>query len=82
MLIQILLLIKEIRIYDHCPTDPPALHFEPLRLHFERPRPSTAPFEPLKLLNFDFNADPDPAFNSNADPDPAFKNDEDADLQP
>ncbi len=30
----------------------------PLRLHFK----------PLKLLNFDFNADPDPAFHSNADP--------------
>jgi hypothetical protein len=25
-------------------------------------------FEPLKLLNFDFNADPDSAFYSNADP--------------
>ncbi len=29
----------------------------------------------LKLLNFDFNADPDPAFHSNADPDPAFHSD-------
>ncbi len=29
-----------------------------------------AHFEPLKLLNFDFTADPDPAFPSNADPDP------------
>ncbi len=27
-------------------------------------------FEPLQLLKFDFNADPDPAFNSNVDPDP------------
>ncbi len=27
-------------------------------------------FEPLKLLNFDFNADPDPSFHTNADPDP------------
>ncbi len=27
-------------------------------------------FEPLKLLNFDFNADPYPTFHSNADPDP------------
>jgi hypothetical protein len=26
--------------------------------------------KPQKLLNFDFNADPDPAFLSNADPDP------------
>jgi hypothetical protein len=31
-------------------------------------------FQPLKLVNFDFNADPDPAFHSNADPDPASKN--------
>jgi hypothetical protein len=34
---------------------------------------------PLKLLNFNFNADPDlaPAFHSNADPDPASKNNAD-----
>jgi hypothetical protein len=32
----------------------------PQRLHCERPRPV-----PLKLLNFDFNADLDPAFYSN-----------------
>jgi hypothetical protein len=47
-------------------TDPPfALHLRVLgtpRLHCE----------PRKLLNFDFNADPDPAFHLNADPDPAF----------
>jgi hypothetical protein len=32
--------------------------------------------EPLKLLSFDFNADPDPdpAFHSNTDPDAASKN--------
>ncbi len=30
-----------------------------------------APFEPLKLLNFDFDADPAPPFNYDADPDPA-----------
>ncbi len=30
-------------------------------------------FKPLKLLNFDFNADPDPAFHFNADPDLALK---------
>ncbi len=29
---------------------------------------------PVKLLNFDLNADPDPAFNSNADPDAVSKN--------
>jgi hypothetical protein len=27
-------------------------------------------FEPQKHLNFDFNADPDPASKNNADPDP------------
>ncbi len=31
--------------------------------------PSRLYFEPLKLLNFDFYADPDPAFHSSADPD-------------
>ena len=39
-------------------------------------------FEPLKLLNFVFNVDPDPAFLSNADPDPAFQNNADPDPQP
>jgi hypothetical protein len=38
--------------------------------------------EPLKLLNFYFNADLDPAFRCNADPDPIFKNNADPDLQP
>ncbi len=38
-------------------------------------------FEILKLLNFDFNADPypDPAFHSHADSDPASKNNADPD---
>jgi hypothetical protein len=37
----------------------------------------------LKLLNFYFNADPNPAFYSTVDPDPgpASKNKEDSDLQ-
>ncbi len=35
-------------------------------------RPPRLYFELLKLLNFDFNADADPAFHSHADPDPAF----------
>jgi hypothetical protein len=39
-------------------------------------------FEPLKLLNFDFNADPDPDFHFNADPGPASKNNADPDPQP
>jgi hypothetical protein len=48
-------------------------------------------FEPLKLLQFDFNADPDPAFHSNTDPetavhtntdpDPAFQTNADPDPQ-
>ncbi len=33
--------------------------------------PADPPFEPLKLLNFHTNADPDPDFPSKADPDPA-----------
>jgi hypothetical protein len=39
----------------------------PIRLHFE----------PLDLLSFDFNADPDPDFHSSADSDPASKNNTD-----
>jgi hypothetical protein len=27
-------------------------------------------YEPLELVNFDFKADPNPAFHSNTDPDP------------
>ncbi len=40
--------------------------------------------QPLTILNFDFNADPDPAFHSNAgpDPDPAYRNNADPDPQP
>jgi hypothetical protein len=57
--------IKVMGIYDHWSTDPTGLHFEPLGLYCELPR---LYFEPKKLQNFDFNADPDPASNSNADP--------------
>jgi hypothetical protein len=55
------------------PSEPPSLHFERPRLHFE----------PRKLRNFDFNADPDPAFHYNTDldlntdPDSAYKADPD-----
>ncbi len=38
--------------------------------------------EPLKFLNVDNNADPDPAFHSKADPDPTYKNNADPDPQP
>jgi hypothetical protein len=47
--------------------------------------PSGLQFEPLKLLNFAFNAEhPDPAFYYNADPDPdqASQNNADPDPQP
>jgi hypothetical protein len=55
-------------ICDLLSTDHLLLHFEPPRLHYERSRLC---FQPLKLLNFDLNAnlDPDPAFHSNVDPD-------------
>jgi hypothetical protein len=52
--------------------DPQGLHFEPPCLHFE----------PGKLLNFDFRADPDPAFHPNADSDLASKNNADPDPDP
>ncbi len=35
------------------------------------------PLEPRKFMNFDFYADPDPAFCSKTDPDPASKNNAD-----
>ncbi len=72
MRIRILLLIKVMGIYDHWSIDLPGLYFEPSGLHSERPR---LYFQPLKRLNFAFNADPDPVFLSNADsdPDPASK---------
>ncbi len=39
-------------------------------------------FEPIKLLNFDVNADPDPALHSNSDSDPDSKINADPDPQP
>jgi hypothetical protein len=60
---------------------PPALHFKPPGLHCECPR---LHFEPLKMLNFDFDADADldSDFYSNADPDPASRNNADSDPLP
>ncbi len=63
--IPLLLLIKVIQICDHCSTEPPKLHFDPPCLYCERPR---LHFEPLKLLNFDFMVDRNPAVQSNAYP--------------
>ncbi len=59
MRIRILLLIKGMRICDKWPKDSPCLHLKPPHLHFE----------PRKLMNFDSNADPDPAYKNNSDPD-------------
>ncbi len=64
------------QIIDHWSPNPPGLHFEPPLFHCE----------PLKLLNVDFNADPDPdpAFHSNVDPvsDPASQINADPNPQP
>jgi hypothetical protein len=46
--------------------DPQGFLFEPPCLHCELPRLYSVP---LKLLNFDFNAEQSSAFHSNADPD-------------
>jgi hypothetical protein len=66
--------------------DPPGLHSEPPGLNFVRLRSPRLKFEPLNLLNFDFNADPDPSFTlmrvQGPDPDPAFINNADPDSQP
>jgi hypothetical protein len=63
--LRILLLIKVTQICDHWLTDPPRLHFDLLRLDCEHRRPSI--FEPLQLLKFNCDADPDPDFHSEAD---------------
>ncbi len=63
---RILRIIKVMRICDHWSTDPPGIHFEPPRLHCERPLPSTIPFSACETPAFHSNADPDP--------DPASKN--------
>jgi hypothetical protein len=65
MLIRIL--IKVIGICDYWFIDHLGLHFESPGLHCERPRLYV---EPLKLMNFYFTADPDPASKTNADLDP------------
>jgi hypothetical protein len=49
---------------------PPRLPSELPRLQCVRSR---LHFEPLEILNLDFNADSDPAFHSNVDQDPALK---------
>jgi hypothetical protein len=49
MRIRIQLLLKVRGICDHQSIDPPGLHFEPLGLHCERPRPSTRLY--FELLN-------------------------------
>jgi hypothetical protein len=66
-------------IGDHWSINLPGLCFEPSGLHSERPR---LYFQPLKLLNFAFNADPDPIFPFITDSDPASKNNADSDLDP
>jgi hypothetical protein len=66
--IRILLIIEVMRISDHW-QDP---LFEPPRTHCERPRPR---WLPPQLLNYYFDADPDPALDLVADPDPAFRPD-------
>jgi hypothetical protein len=79
--IRVLLLIKVMPICDHWSTDPTRLHFDPRRLKCGRPR---LHFEPLKLMGFDFYADPDPdpALHSNTDPAEASQNNADPDPQP
>jgi hypothetical protein len=67
-------LTKVMQICDHWSPDTPAgLHFEPPDLHCGRP---WLHFEPLKLLNFYFNADSEPAIHllRILDKDTAFKN--------
>jgi hypothetical protein len=59
--------------------NPPRLLFEPPRHHCEPPRPSRPNCETLQILNFDFVADPKPAFDVDAYPDPGFHSKADPD---
>ncbi len=59
-------------ICDHSSTDTPGLYFERPGIHvsvYGLPGLYVI-IDPPKLMTFDFNADPDPAFYSIADPDP------------
>ncbi len=88
--IRILLLIEVMRICDHPGLQ--NLQGSIFRLHASTVSvhgPPRLHFGNLKLLSFDFNADPDPniAFHSDADPDPVSKKkrihvDSDPDPQP
>ncbi len=74
-----------IQLFTVCNADPdpapnqsaanlrPLWYTDPPGVHRQRPRSSTAKFFALKLLDFDFNVDPDNLFNSHADPDPDYK---------
>ncbi len=46
------------------PDTEPCLHASTVSIH----GPPRLHFEPLRLLNFDLNADPDPASQNNAEP--------------
>ncbi len=48
-------------------------------MSFLRPSAPWLHFEPLQLLSFDFDTDPDPAFDCDADPNPAIHSDADPD---
>jgi hypothetical protein len=77
MRIRILFLIKVMGVCDH---GLKTLQASIVSVH----GPQRLYFEPVKLLKFDFNADPEPVFQSNADPYPASKNyaDQSADPDP
>jgi hypothetical protein len=60
----------------------PGSIFKPPGLHFERPRPSTAPFSASKAPEFRLQYVSNPAFYSNSDSDAASKNNADPDPQP
>ncbi len=81
--IRILFLIKLMRVCYHWSEDPPRPHFEPSYTSivsvYGHP---LLQLDPPLVLNFDFDADPGPAFDFAADPymdpDPASQNDADS----
>jgi hypothetical protein len=83
MRIRIQLLFKVMGFCDHESIDHPGLQFDAPGLHRNPAlHGSILTFEPLKLWNFDLNADPYLAFHPNTDADLASNNNADLDLQP
>jgi hypothetical protein len=82
MRIRIQLLFEMMGICDRWFLDLPGPHLSLQTSIVSVHGPPRLYFSPLKVLNFDFNADQNSAFHSNEDRDPTSKKNVDPDLQP